>query len=321
MNALSVTATEEKIAQRINPEDAKRLSISGGVTFTDAEQVMSFSRMMALGGIALPEHLRGNVGTCLAVCFQAIEWQMSPFSVANKSYSVNNRLAFESQLIGAVILKRAPIRGRFKVEYRGERETRRCKVSADLADGTGTVDYETPEFGQISPKNSPLWKSDPDQQLFYFAQRSLCRRHFPDVILGVFDRDELTPAPSPGPRGGTAKPLAERLQRIADGPTIEHVHTGSNVQYEEGPRTPLLPADEDDDEPPEHDPDTGEIAASQDERDQLIEAVTAKAHEGGKKLRAFRAKLRPEQAATLSEEEWARFAELARLADNVAARG
>ena len=43
------------------------------------------------------------------------------------------------------------------------------------------VDYESPEIGKIPTKNSPLWKSDPAQQLFYFAARSLARRHFPDV--------------------------------------------------------------------------------------------------------------------------------------------
>lgn len=223
MNALSVSAAEEKIAQRIQPDDAKRVAIVGGVTFTDAEQVMQFARLMAIGGIAVPEHLRGNVGACLAVCFQAVEWRMSPYAVANKSYSVNNRLAFESQLIQAVILQRAPIKGRLSYEYTGEGDKRRCKVAAVLADGSGTVEYETPEFGRIQPKNSPLWKTDPDQQLAYFAGRSLCRRHFPDVLLGVYERDETAAAPiQPGPRGGTVKPLGERLARLAEAPTIEH---------------------------------------------------------------------------------------------------
>ena len=37
------------------------------------------------------------------ICVQAIEWRMSPFAVANKSYVVNDRVAYESQLVHAVI--------------------------------------------------------------------------------------------------------------------------------------------------------------------------------------------------------------------------
>src|SRR5690606_11704129 len=41
------------------------------------------------------------------------------------------------------------------------------------------------------PKNSPLWKNDPDQQHSYYSLRAGARRHCPEVILGMFDVDEL----------------------------------------------------------------------------------------------------------------------------------
>jgi hypothetical protein len=34
------------------------------------------------------------------------------------------------------------------------------------------------------------WPSNPDQQLFYYSSRAMCRRHFPDVLLGVYTMDE-----------------------------------------------------------------------------------------------------------------------------------
>jgi hypothetical protein len=52
------------------------------------------------------------------------------------------------------------------------------------------LEYTTPAIGSITTKNSPLWKSDPQQQLGYFAARSWARRHTPEVILGVYDREE-----------------------------------------------------------------------------------------------------------------------------------
>lgn len=192
---LSTSTIEDRIAERIDLAQAQNLPISvnaGGMTFSNMSQVFEFAKMMAIGGIAVRKHLRGNPGACLAVTIQAIEWRMSPFAVANKSYSVNDQLAYEAQLIHAVILMRAPIVGRPKVSYSGEGDQRKCKVWAVLDDGTGeTVEYESPAFGKITPKNSPLWKSDPDQQHFYYSVRAFARRHFPDIILGVYAVDEI----------------------------------------------------------------------------------------------------------------------------------
>jgi hypothetical protein len=185
------TAIEKRIDRQITGETALA---AGGVVFRSMNELMEFSKVMAIAQVAIPKHLRENPGACLAVCIQACEWQMSPFAVANKSYSVNDRLAFEAQLVNAVILRRAPISGRFKVEYSGEGDKRRCTVSATLTDGD-LVTYESPEIGKIKVKNSPLWNSDPDQQLFYFSSRSLCRRHFPDVLLGIYTQDEIEEAP------------------------------------------------------------------------------------------------------------------------------
>jgi len=186
------TNTRARIEGRINQDRAELIEFDAGgsMNFANAVDIMEFSKMMAVSGVAIPKHLRESPGACMAIIIQASEWRMSPFAVANKSYSVNDRLAYESQLISAVILRRAPIVGRFKISYSGTGNTRRCKVSATLEDGD-TVEYESPEIGNITVKNSPLWKSDPDQQLYYFSSRSMCRRHFPDVLLGVYAADEL----------------------------------------------------------------------------------------------------------------------------------
>jgi hypothetical protein len=219
MNAQPQTL-EEKIAAKIDTDSANSLTVSdksGGLAFQNADQAMNFARMMAVSSVAVPKHLRGNPGACLAVVIQAIEWRLSPYAVANKSYSVNDRLAFESQLIQAVILQRAPIEGRLKVEYTGEGEQRVCRVWATLQNGD-VVDYTSPPRGRITPQNSPLWKTDPDQQQFYFSARALCRRHFPDVLLGIYARDELEDSPRIGPdraRDVTpAKTIAEKLDAL-----------------------------------------------------------------------------------------------------------
>lgn len=165
-------------------------SQSGGIVFQTVAEARDVAYLMAGSSLAVRKHLRNDPGACFGIVIQAVEWGMSPYSVANKSYVVNDQLAYESQLIQAVILRRAPIKGRIKFAYEGEGEDRVCIASATLLDGD-TVEYRSPRFGKINPKNSPLWKSDPDQQQAYFSGRSLCRRHFPDVLMGIYDVDEL----------------------------------------------------------------------------------------------------------------------------------
>jgi hypothetical protein len=221
MNTLvNVTDSERRLAERVNPDVTGGLSVSsqaGGLALSNMGEAMEMAKLMALSQVAIPKHLRGNPGACLAVVIQAVEWRMSPYAVANKSYSVNDRLAYESQLVQAVILQRAPIRGRFKLKYAGEGSKRTCTVSATLIDGD-TVDYTSPEIGKIPVQNSPLWKADPDQQLFYYSGRALCRRHFPDVLLGVYAMDEIERDPEEA-RDITPRPrtLAGRLDALAQG--------------------------------------------------------------------------------------------------------
>lgn len=221
MSMIDTAAAEQKIAERINPEVTKTLAVSGsagGLAFVDMSQAMEFAKLMAVSSLAVPQHLRGNAGACLAIVIQAVEWRLSPYAVANKSYSVNNRMAYESQLVQAVILQRAPIDGRFMVEYKGEGSHRICRVSVKLRNSDQIVSYESPPLGKITPQNSPLWKSDPDQQQFYYSGRALCRRHFPDVLLGVYTEEELYEQGPDHARDVTPRTLTDRLDALAASP-------------------------------------------------------------------------------------------------------
>lgn len=168
---------------------------SGGMVARSGADARAIAEMMAKADIGIRKHLRGNVGACLAIVFQADFWGLTPYQVGNKSYLVNDQIAYEAQLIQAVIQMRAPIKGRIKTDYKGEGPTRQIRVWAKIrveeGDDEEIVEYLSPRFADIKPKNSPLWQNDPDQQLHYFGVRSWCRRHFPEVILGVYAEDEV----------------------------------------------------------------------------------------------------------------------------------
>lgn len=185
----------------------------GGIVFQNMTEVMEFSKLMSLSGNAVPKHLQGNPGMCLAVCIQAMEWRFSPFAVANKSYEVQNRLSFESQLVHAVIEQRAPIVGRLRHKFEGEGDARVCIVWAKLRETGEELEYRSPSFGKIQPKNSPLWKTKPDLQQYYNTSRDFCRAYFPDVLLGVYSEDELRDHVGPDNAKDVTKPdVASRLK-------------------------------------------------------------------------------------------------------------
>src|SRR5690606_10549288 len=126
-------------------------------------EVVRFAEVMCKADMALPKHLRGNAGACMPVALQALESQMSPFAVASKSYAVNGAIAYEAQLIAAVVNTRSGIQGRLKYFFEGEGPNLTCRVVGVL--NGEECEYVSPTIGSIATKNSPLWKSDPQQQL------------------------------------------------------------------------------------------------------------------------------------------------------------
>lgn len=178
-------------------------------------EVVGFAKLMAGSGHAIPKHLRNNPGACMAVTIQALGWQMSPFAVALQTYQVGDNIAYMAQVIAAVINARAGLKHRPLIEYTGEGPTRQCKVTFTFQNGD-VRDYQSPMFKDIAIKNSPLWKNDPDQQLSYYSQRSAARRHCPEVILGIYDPDELEAAePMPERVTSRAAPVSLR-SKLAD---------------------------------------------------------------------------------------------------------
>jgi len=134
--------------------------------------------------------LRGKQADCLAVLLQSIRWEMDPFSVAQKVYFVNDAMGYEAQLVNAVILSRSPLKARPKLKWSGEGENLKCEVSATFTGEDEPAVFEA-ELKTITTRNSPLWKQQPKQQLAYFATRAWARIYCPDIIMGVYTKEEL----------------------------------------------------------------------------------------------------------------------------------
>lgn len=210
-------------------------------------RLMKMAEVMATSKVTVPKHLQGSTGDCFAVVMQAAQWGMNPFSVAQKTHLVNGVLGYEAQLVNAVITTRAPITGRLQFEFFGDWSKVNGKEDKSAERGVkvwatfkGEDEPRVLEIGmhQVgSVRNSPMWLSDPRQQLAYLAIKRWSRLYCPDVILGVYTPDELvertaevdvTPAPQPTKPNTGAASLKERMaekakakSQVIDGTAVE----------------------------------------------------------------------------------------------------
>lgn len=261
-------STELSILEKLDRSIANGVSVSasqGGLTFHNVGEALEFAKLMSVSQQAVPKHCRHAPGVCLGLLIQAMEWRMSPYAVASKSYVVNDVISYESQLIHAVIEQRAPIKSRLRHSYSGEGGKRRCKVWATPKGEDEALEYISPEFDKIQPKNSPLWKTKPDLQLFYNASRDWARAYFPDVIMGVYSTEELdiipqhmerpasgmaglksTLLPAAGPEDNPADEQTPEREGIDEEPeaAIDQTGSGDDVTQEFPPDAQEMTAEE-----------------------------------------------------------------------------
>jgi hypothetical protein len=168
---------------------------------------------LANSALSVPKELKNNVGDCLAIVTQAFIWGLNPFSVAQAAHVINGKLGYEGKLINAVVMQSGMIRGSFHYEYQGSGQDLECRVGAVLAGESEITWGEWLRNGDIKTRNSPLWQTNPRQQLGYLQVKNWARAFTPGAILGIYSTDELAdlegqiaglppapPAPPAGPR-------------------------------------------------------------------------------------------------------------------------
>ena len=181
-------------------------------------EALQLAKVMAASTF-VPNHCRQNEGNCLAIIMQAGRWGMDPFAVANKAYFTKDGAppAFESQLVNAVVNSSGALHGRLSIHLEGEGEKLRCTVTGYLKADPNNVKTKTQSIARVSVRNSPLWKSDPDQQLAYYTTRAWARLHCPEVLLGVYTPDEMEIDAGTAQSVSLAPPRRDQMQIQHDG--------------------------------------------------------------------------------------------------------
>ncbi|MNG58419.1 RecT family protein [compost metagenome] len=208
--------------------------------------INNFAQVMASGVSTIPKHLQGNPADCMAIAMQAAQWQMNPFAVAQKTFTVGGVLGYEAQLVNAVISTRGPLVDRINYDWFGPWEKVIGKFDIRKSDkgeyrvpGWKLADEEgigihvwatlkgemeprklTILLAQARTRNSTLWADDPRQQLAYLAVKRWARLYCPEVILGVYTIDELEQR-TEREINPQQQPTRVSVSQLADGPASE----------------------------------------------------------------------------------------------------
>lgn len=201
-----------------------------------------FADMMARSAVSIPDHLKGKPADCMAIAMQAAQWGMNPFAVAQKTHIVSGRLGYEAQLVNAVIQASGAIIGSFQYEFNGSGATVSCRVGAVLRGQQNVTWGEWLSASEVTTKNSPLWKTNPKQQLGYLQVKNWARLYAPGAILGVYTADELEVLPpEPGaprdlPRADVVEPKSADLPAYTQADFDKNLPSWRNV-VESGKKT------------------------------------------------------------------------------------
>lgn len=188
---------QELVIQEINTlEDSRSNSLALVTNDGNMSRLMTLAKLMAGSKVTVPKHLQGSEGDCMAIIIQATNWGMNPFAVAQKTHLVNGTLGYEAQLVNAVVCASGAIHGGFEYEYQGEGAVVKCRVGAVIRGKSDITWGEWLGADTVTTKNSPLWKTNPKQQLGYLQVKNWSRLYAPGAIMGVYTPDELETIPT-----------------------------------------------------------------------------------------------------------------------------
>ena len=179
------------------PMPLQSVDSRGAMVPTNMGEALECAKAMSSGRFSVPAYLNGNPGDCLRIVEIAVRTGLSMFMLADQSYLVEGRggekkMAFQAQAIHAIVLASGVLDGDLALktegEGEGEGENMKCTVTGKRVGGS--VHTETYYTKTIKPKNSPIWQTQPRQQLGYYAERAWCRLHAPDAIMGLVARED-----------------------------------------------------------------------------------------------------------------------------------
>jgi hypothetical protein len=255
------TPTEE--VKDLMRQAREMIPVTGsGIAPMNWAQQIDFARDMTKAKFSIPEHLKNNIGDCLAIINMAMRYGLDPWMIGQKTYVQNGKLCFESQLYHAFAAASGLLKGDLNVVYEGEGDDLRCTVTGYLKGDNAPRTHRSERLKDAHPghvsktvdgverkfvKGSPLWDKKPKIQLFYDTSRDWVRMYCPRATLGIYTQDEIeqygpdfardvTPTSGLHARLASSKPPAEGHRKgYGDAELAQMAAAGQTIEHETAP--------------------------------------------------------------------------------------
>lgn len=254
-SVLAETAEGQRLIQRVENalavlNDRSSLGASQITNWQAMQAYIRFGEFVAKGNATIPDHLKGNAADCTAIAMRADRWGLDFFGVAEKTHNVKGKLGYEGQLVGAILKNMGAIKEQFHDEYFGDwtkinGKSRELESKTQKDTHGQPVKYRVPAWepsdekglgiriwttlaGETQPRylevlmtqalvrNSTLWASNPQQQLFYLAEKMWARKYCPEALLGVYTPDELEQFQAPRNMGNAQEVRPDSAGVLSD---------------------------------------------------------------------------------------------------------
>lgn len=195
----------------------------------------------------VPDHFKRKPENCFLACQMAFRCGVDPMAFLQKSYVIAGKPAIETQLALAMVNSSGLLKGSIRYKHDGKGKDRSCTAYCTEA-ATGevlqhTLLWHTVEAEGWVAKKGSKWISDPLLMLEYRSAMRLIRTHFPEVLLGMYTREEAEEMATMDAVSVTRSPVQSQIERR---PLVERIEARATLEDGEIPLVtkPFLDADD-----------------------------------------------------------------------------
>lgn len=189
------------------------------ITPKTVEEADKLSVRLAQSAIALPKDLRGKPADVLAIIMRGAELGMPPMTALASFDIVEGKVGLKAEAQAALVR-----RNRDVCEYLQVKETTALKcvcVTKRKGDPTETTfEFTMEDAGQAKLTGKTNWQMYPKAMLRARALSGICKMVYSDLVLGLYDPDELgadsaAALPETKPPPAPAGPVVDAEVRLA----------------------------------------------------------------------------------------------------------
>lgn len=184
-------------------------------------QLEELAMVVERAELLCPSHLRGKPADVMLILAMARAMGVSPIWALQSAYVISGKIGWAAQFLIARANESHRFRGPIRWTKQGEGDSFAVTAFATLAETGDDVEFTVTmamAHAEGWTKRNPKYRTMPDLMLRYRSATLLVRLFCPEVLMGLYERDELvdsgrddpsparvviSSAPPPTPTGGT----------------------------------------------------------------------------------------------------------------------